>query len=82
MALDGIFLRHIAKEIKDQALGGRITQIHQPNRDEIIMAIRTMEGTRKILLSARANSPRVSFTRFAPENPPVPPMLCMLLRKK
>ncbi len=82
MALDGIFLSHIAKEIKDQALGGRITQIHQPNRDEIIMAIRTMEGTRKILLSARANSPRVSFTRFAPENPPVPPMLCMLLRKK
>ena len=65
MALDGIFLSHIAKEIKDQALGGRITQIHQPNRDEIIMAIRTMEGTRKILLSARANSPRVSFTLCA-----------------
>ncbi len=82
MALDGIFLRHIANEIKNQALGGRITQIHQPNRDEIILAIRTMDGTKKILLSARANSPRISFTKFAPENPPVPPMLCMLLRKK
>ena len=55
MALDGIFLSHIAKEIKDQALGGRITQIHQPNRDEIIMAIRTMEGTRKILQIGRAS---------------------------
>lgn len=82
MALDGIFLRHIAKEIRDEALGGRITQIHQPNRDEIIIGLRTMQGTKKILLSARANSPRISFTRFAPENPPVPPMLCMLLRKR
>lgn len=33
-------------------------------------------------MSARANSARIHFTRFVPENPKAPPMLCMLLRKR
>lgn len=82
MALDGIFLRHIKNELKNQALGGRVSQIYQPNKDELVIGLRTTQGNKKLLLSARANSPRVHFTEFAPENPSVPPMLCMLLRKR
>ena len=79
---DGIFLRHIKKEIEDAALGARVSQIYQPNRDELVLVLRTYEGMRKLLLSSRANSPRVNFCVKTPENPAQPPMFCMLLRKR
>ena len=82
MALDGAFLRHIKAEIEEKIIGGRVDKIYQPNRDEIVIAIRMREGNYKLLLSARANSPRINFTVHALENPKQPPMLCMLLRKK
>ena len=82
MALDGIFLRYIKHEIETEALGARVSQIYQPNRDELVFAMRTFNGNKKLLLSARANSPRVHFCGNTPENPASPPMFCMLLRKR
>ncbi len=82
MALDGIFLRHIKKEIEQTALGARVSQIYQPNRDELVLILRGYEGSKKLLLSSRANSPRVNFCVKTPENPAQPPMFCMLLRKR
>ena len=82
MALDGAFVHFLTKELKDELCGARVSQIHQPNRDELIVAVRTFNGNKKLLISARANSPRVNFTDNAPENPASPPMLCMLLRKR
>lgn len=82
MALDGAFVHYLTRELKDDLCGARVSQIHQPNRDELIFAVRTLNGNKKLLISARANSPRVNFTQYAPENPPSPPMLCMLLRKR
>lgn len=82
MALDGAYLRHICKEINDKAAGDRVEKIYQPNKDELVLGLRSMTGAKKLLLSVRANSPRMNFTSFAPENPKVPPMLCMLLRKR
>jgi len=83
MAIDGIFLRHMLKEIIETAKGGRITQIYQPAKDELLLVFRTTgQGNKKLLLSAKADAARIQFTESAPENPKVPPMLCMLLRKK
>ena len=82
MALDGAFLRHIKKEIEEKALDGRVEKIYQPNREEMVLVIRTYSDHFKLLLSARANSARIHFTRFMPENPKQPPMLCMLMRKR
>ncbi len=82
MALDGIFLRHIKNEIEKEALGARVNQIYQPNRDELVVVLRTYGGSKKLLLSARANSPRVNFCGNTPENPAQPPMFCMLMRKR
>lgn len=81
MALDGAFLHHLSAELYSELNGARVSQIHQPNRDELIFAVRTRTGNKKLLISARANSPRVHLTQYAPENPSSPPMLCMLLRK-
>ena len=82
MALDGAFLRHLKKEITDRALGARVDKIYQPNKEELVFLLRTRQEAFKLLLSARANSPRIHFIQYAPENPKVPPMLCMLLRKR
>lgn len=82
MALDGAFLRHIKKELEEKLIGGRVDKIHQPNREELIMAFRTRDSAYRVLFSARANSARVHFTTVSVENPMQPPMLCMLLRKK
>lgn len=82
MALDGAFLRHIKKEIEEKLLNTKVDKIYQPSKDEIILSMRSREGTSRLLLSARANSPRINITSYAPENPKVPPMLCMLLRKR
>ncbi|MGN1051024.1 MAG: NFACT family protein [Acutalibacteraceae bacterium] len=83
MALDGITLNFLKNEIKEVALLSKVSQIYQPNKEELIFTLRTRKfGNKKLLLSCRADSPRIHFTEHAPENPASPPMLCMLLRKK
>ena len=82
MALDGIFLHHLRRELADRAVDARVDKIYQPNRDEIIITLRTRGDRFHLLLSARVNSARAHFTRCLPENPMQPPMLCMLLRKR
>ncbi len=82
MAFDGVFLHHLKKELYDKLIGTRIDKIYQPNKDEIIINLRSREGSYKLLMSARANSPRINLVDKIPENPQTPPMLCMLLRKK
>lgn len=82
MALDGGYIRHLCNEINKLAVSSRVDKIYQPNKDELVLSLRNINGQRKLLMSARADSPRINFTSFAPENPKVPPMLCMLLRKR
>ena len=81
MALDGLTLNFIKEEIAAAAVGCRIEKVHQPSREELVLVLRGRNGAHKLLLSARANSPKIHFTAFPPENPAKPPMLCMLLRK-
>ena len=81
MALDGAYLYTVAEELRQTVVGSRVEKISEPSREEIVIVLRTYGGSRKILLSANANSPRVHLTGLALENPKTPPMFCMLLRK-
>lgn len=82
MALDGILLSLAKNEILDGAQFSRVEKIHQPSREELVIHLRGKGGSKKLLLSVRANSPRIHFTQHAPENPATPPMFCMLMRKR
>ena len=82
MALDGAFLRHIKKELEDNIIGSKVDKVYQPSRDELVLVMRSREGSKKLFISARAGSSRINLTELTPENPKVPPMLCMLLRKR
>ncbi len=81
MALDGLFLSKIKDELLLKAVGLRVDKVNQPTRDEIILNLRGKGCNYKLLLCVRADSPRVHFTSHNIDNPPVPPMFCMLLRK-
>lgn len=82
MALDGAFLRHIKKELEESLIGSKVDKVYQPSRDEIVLVMRSREGSKKLYISARAGSSRINLTEMTPENPRTPPMLCMLLRKR
>lgn len=81
MALDGAFLYCLKQELAAALSGARIDKIHQPTRDELMVSMRQHTGVKKLYISARSNSPRVHFTGIEFDNPPSPPMFCMLLRK-
>ncbi len=81
MSYDGFVTHGVAHELNCVIVGGKIDKIHQPERDEIILQIRTQNGTHRLLLSANASHPRVHLTNISRENPMTPPMFCMLMRK-
>lgn len=81
MALDGIFLSFLKNELTAAVVDARVEKIYQPSPEELVISMRGKEGHKKLLFSVRANSPRVQLTNVTPENPAVPPMLCMLMRK-
>lgn len=81
MAFDGIMMTMVRREMSDALIGARVNQIYQPARDELVFAFRAQEGNKKVLIRL-SDSPRVHISSCSIENPPVPPMLCMLLRKR
>lgn len=81
MSFDGIMTRAITHELTEQLSKGKITKIYQPFPTELILVVRSKGKSHKLLLSANASYPRVHITEQQYENPKVPPMFCMLLRK-
>lgn len=81
MALDGIFLHLLSEELKEVLIGSKVDKIHQTQKVELVFTMRTRNGAYRLLLSASGNAPRLHLTTHSIENPPKPPMLCMLLRK-
>lgn len=81
MAFDAGMLTCTLSEIRNLALGARIEKVFQPERDEIVLQMRSLEGGKRLLINAGSNNPRIGFTSEQKENPMSPPMLCMLLRK-
>ncbi|KUO73203.1 MAG: RNA-binding protein [Desulfosporosinus sp. BRH_c37] len=80
MALDGVTLAYLINELAPQLIGARIDKIFQPEKDEIHLLLR-QQGSRRLLLSTSATSPRFHLTRETKKNPTTPPMFCMILRK-
>lgn len=80
MPLDAVCLTALKYELEPKIVGARIDRIYQPERDELVFALRSERGG-KLLLSANPSRPRVHLTALARENPAAPPMFCMLMRK-
>ena len=82
MPLDAILLTALRRELENSLLGAKIDRISMPEKDVLILSVHSREqGSRRVLLSVRPGSARISFTEQTMENPAQPPMFCMLLRK-
>ena len=81
MAFDAGMLRCTLSELRKTALGARIEKVYQPERDEILLQMRSFEGGKRLLINAGSNNSRIGFCEIPKENPQNPPMFCMLLRK-
>ena len=81
MAFDGLVIANVVHELSQVLIGGRISKIYQPEKDELILAIKNNKTTYKLLLSASASLPLIYLTNESKTNPMVAPNFCMLLRK-
>ena len=81
MPLDAITLQALTREMRDTLEGAKIDRVQQPEKDMLLLTLRTREGGRRLLISASVAGARVHYTAESFENPAEPPMFCMLLRK-
>lgn len=81
MPLDAIYLSALTKELSLSLLGGRIEKVQQPERDTVLLSVRSNYENHRLLISAGTGRARVHITRQSYANPNEPPMFCMLLRK-
>ncbi|MBO4979950.1 MAG: NFACT family protein [Clostridia bacterium] len=81
MAFDAGMLACTLHEIREESLGARVEKVYLPERDEIVLQIRSKSGGKRLLINAGANNPRIGFSAEQKENPQNPPMFCVLLRK-
>lgn len=81
MAFDGITIANITKELQTLLTGGRIRKIAQPENDELLLTVKSTEGTFRLLISASASLPLIYLTENNKPGPLTAPNFCMLLRK-
>ena len=81
MSFDGVFTHAMVRELKEQLVSGRISKIHQPYENEVVLVIRARGKNRRLLLSAHPSYARIQLTEIAYTNPDNPPNFVMMLRK-
>lgn len=81
MAFDGVTIAGVVSELKRELIGGRVYKIAQPEEDELLLTIKTADGSRKLFLSADASLPLIYLTEGNKTSPATAPNFCMLLRK-
>ncbi|WP_297964774.1 NFACT family protein [uncultured Anaerovibrio sp.] len=81
MSLDGISMHPLAIELDRAITGGRIDRINQPNKQSVILSVRQPGRNLLVHISINPQNPAVHLIERAPDNPPEPPMFCMVLRK-
>lgn len=81
MAFDGITIASMVHELSEKLVGGRITKISQPEKEEVLLTVKSISGQHRLFISASASLPLIYLTE---ENKPAPltaPNFCMVLRK-
>ena len=82
MSLDGFSMRPLVRELNTALVGGRIDKITQPNKQSILLSIRQPGRNFWLHISINPQNPVLHITEKTPENPPEPPLFCMVLRKQ
>ncbi|MCL5057664.1 MAG: NFACT family protein [Actinobacteria bacterium] len=81
MPFDGMVMAAITRELAGTLTGCRIDRIYQPAREEVHLILSRPGAKYRLLLSADPGTARIHITGAGAENPPSPPVFCMVLRK-
>lgn len=81
MAFDGISVAALTYELNERLSGGRISKIIQPEKDALLLHIKTREESLKLLLSANPSLPLAYLTDKNLSGPSQAPAFLMLARK-
>ncbi len=81
MALDGLTLGFVARELNGLLQGGRIDRVAQPEKDMVLITVRSGGANHKLLINASPTGTRLHLTGHSYESPMEAPMFCMLMRK-
>jgi len=81
MAFDACMMRCVLSEIEKAMPDARIEKVLGPRNDEIDMQIHSDKRSMRLVFNVGPNAPRLQLSCRQKENPRVPPMFCMLLRK-
>ena len=81
MAFDGVTVAAIVSELNNKLTDGRIAKVAQPEKDELMLTIKTPNGQNRLVLSANPTLPLVYLTDENKISPATAPSFTMLLRK-
>ena len=81
MPLDVNTISAVTAELSMKLTGGRVEKIQQPEKDLILLTVRSDGTNYRLLIRASGPNTRVHLTEQSFENPASAPMFCMLLRK-
>lgn len=81
MSFDAIVTRALSDEFNNNYIGARVDKIYQTEKDEIMINMRSKDGSFKVLVSASSNNPRFYVSKISKENPSEAPLFSMILRK-
>ncbi|MGR3741805.1 Rqc2 family fibronectin-binding protein [Companilactobacillus sp. DQM5] len=81
MSFDGTFTHAMVNELKEKLLGGRISKIQQPFKNELVLTIRSNRKNYPLLLSANPIYSRIQITNIDFSNPDKPSNFVMSMRK-
>ena len=82
MSLDGFSMRPLVRELNAALAGGRIDKITQPNKQSVILSVRQPGQNYLLHISINSQNPSAHLLEKNMENPPEPPVFCMVLRKQ
>lgn len=80
MPFDSFMTAALTHELSEKLTGLKVDKVCQPERDEIDLLFR-IPGRSKLIINCTASTPYMALSNQPRENPSVPPMMCMLLRK-
>lgn len=81
MPFDGFVLSAIVKELAEKITGSFIDRVHQPAAEAVVLNLRQAKNRLRLFLSAHPVNARAHLTAEGKENPPSPPLFCLVLRK-
>ena len=81
MALDGIVIAALVKELRDTLLGGHIQKIAMPEKNELLLTVKNHAAQHRLLLSCEASLPLLYLQAENKPSPLTAPGFAMLLRK-